>query len=83
MKIDVQSLVVILGLAGTVGGMIAALFRLFSRFERMEKQAALRKEDSEILLRTQLGVLEGLIEQGCNGPCKRAREELIAYMAER
>ena len=32
MKIDVQSLVVILGLAGTVGGMIAALFRLFSRF---------------------------------------------------
>ena len=83
MKIDVQSLVVILGLAGTVGGMIAALFRLFSRFERMEKQATHRKEDSEILLRTQLGVLEGLIEQGCNGPCKRAREELIAYMAER
>lgn len=83
MKIDVQSLVMILGLAGTVGGMIAALFRLFSRFERMEKQAAHRKEDSEILLRTQLGVLEGLIEQGCNGPCKRVREELIAYMAER
>lgn len=83
MKIDVQSLVLILGLVGTVGGMIAALFRLFSRFERMEKQAAHRKEDSEILLRTQLGVLEGLIEQGCNGPCKRAREELIAYMAER
>ena len=83
MKIDVQSLVLILGLAGTVGGMIAALFRLFSRFERMEKQAAHRKEDSEILLRTQLGVLEGLIEQGCNGPCKHAREELIAYMAER
>ena len=83
MKIDVQSLVLILGLVGTVGGMIAALFRLFSRFERMEKQAAHRKEDSEILLRTQLGVLEGLIEQGCNGPCKHAREELIAYMAER
>lgn len=83
MKIDVQSLVLILGLAGTVGGMVSALYKLFSRFERMEKQVAERKEDSEILLKTQLGVLEGLIEQGCNGPCKHAREELIAYMAER
>lgn len=83
MKIDVQSLVLLLGLLGTMGGMIAALFRLFSRFERMERQAAHRKEDTEILLKTMLGVLDGLIEQGANGPCKRAREELIAYMAER
>ena len=80
MRIDVQSLVLILGLAGTVGGMIAALFRLFSRFERMEKQAAHRKEDSEILLRTQLGVLEGLIEQGCNGPCKDALDKLEKHL---
>lgn len=82
MEINVQNLVVLLGLLGTIGGMIGALFKLFSRFEKMEWQAGHRKEDSEILLKTMLGVLDGLIEQGCNGPCKKAREELIAYMAK-
>ena len=83
MTINVQDLVVVLGLVGTIIGMVAALYRLFARFERMEKQVAHRKEDSEILLKTMLGVLEGMIEQGANGPCKKARDELIAYMAER
>ncbi len=82
MKIDVQSLAVILGLIGAIGGMIAALYKLFARFEKLERQAGRRKEDSEILLKTLLGVLDGLIEQGANGPCKKAREELIAYMAK-
>lgn len=83
MTINVQDLVVVLGLLGTVGGFIVALYKLFSRFEKMEKAVAHRKEDSEILLKTMLGVLEGMIEQGANGPCKKARDELIAYMAER
>ena len=83
MTINVQDLVVVLGLIGTIIGMVAALYRLFARFERMEKQVAHRKEDSEILLKTMLGVIEGMIEQGANGPCKKARDELIAYMAER
>lgn len=83
MTINVQDLVVVLGLLGTIIGMVTALYRLFARFERMEKQVAHRKEDSEILLKTMLGVLEGMIEQGANGPCKKARDELIAYMAER
>ena len=83
MTINVQDLVVVLGLIGTIGGFIVALHRLFGRFEKMEKEGAHRKEDSEILLKTMLGVLEGMIEQGANGPCKKARDELIAYMAER
>lgn len=83
MTIDVQALVVVLGLIGTLGGFIAAFYKLFARFSAIEKQSAHRKEDSEILLKTLLGVLDGLIEQGCNGPCKKARDELIAYMAER
>lgn len=83
MKIDVSNLLTLLGLGGTIVGMVVALYKLFARFEKVERQAAHRKEDSEILLKTQLGILDGLIEQGANGPCKRAREELIAYMAER
>lgn len=71
------------GLASTIVGVVIAMYKLFSRFERVERQAAHRKEDSEILLRTLLGILDGLIEQGCNGPVKQARKELVAYMAER
>lgn len=82
MTIDVNSLVVVLGLIGTIGGMIAALFRLFRRFEKLETQAAHRKEDSEILLETMVGVLDGLIEQGANGPCHDARDKLVKYLAK-
>lgn len=82
MILDVNNLVVILGLLGTIGGMIAALFRLFRRFEKLERQAAHRKEDSEILLETMVGVLDGLIEQGCNGPCHEARDKLVQYLAK-
>ena len=80
MEINVQNLVVLLGLLGTIGGMIGALFKLFSRFEKMERQAGHRKEDSEILLKTMLGVLDGLIEQGCNGPCKDALDKLENHL---
>ena len=83
MQIDVNSLVVILGLLGTIGGMIVALYKLFSRFEKVEKHTLDRKEDSEIMFKTLLGIMDGLIEQGCNGPVKQARKELLEYMAER
>lgn len=82
MTIDVQALVVVLGLVGTIGGMITALYRLFRRFEKLETQAAHRKEDTEILLETMVGVLDGLIEQGCNGPCHEARDKLVKYLAK-
>nr|DAG17411.1 MAG TPA: hypothetical protein [Caudoviricetes sp.] len=81
MAINVQNLVMLVGLAGTIVGVIISMYRLFARFEKMERQAGHRKKDTEILLKTQLGILEGMIEQGCNGPCKKARDELIAHMA--
>lgn len=82
MTIDVQNLVIVLGLLGTIGGMLAALFRLFRRFEKLEAQAAHRKEDSEIIFKALVGVLDGLIEQGCNGPCHGARDMLVEYLAK-
>lgn len=83
MVVDLQNLALILGLASTIIGMGIAFFKLFSRFEKIERQSEHRKEENEILLRTMLGILDGLIEQGCNGPVKQAKKELIDYMSER
>lgn len=83
MEINLQNLTLILGLIGTIISMCIALFKLFSRFEKIERQTEHRKEENEILLRTMLGILDGLIEQGCNGPVKQAKKELIDYMSER
>lgn len=83
MVVNLQNLTLILGLASTIIGMCIALFKLFSRFEKIERQSEHRKEENEILLRTMLGILDGLIEQGSNGPVKQARKELIDYMSER
>ena len=83
MEINVQNLTLVLGLMATIISMVVALFKLFSRFEKIERQSEHRKDENEIMLRTMLGVLDGLIEQGCNGPVKQARKELIDFMAER
>lgn len=83
MVVNLQNLALILGLVSTIVGMGIALFKLFSRFEKIERQSEHRKEENEILLRTMLGILDGLIEQGSNGPVKQARKELIDYMSER
>lgn len=82
MTIDVQNLVVVLGLVGTIAGMIAALYNLFARFEKLERQATHRKEDSKIIFKALVGVLDGLIEQGCNGPCHEARDMVVEYLTK-
>jgi hypothetical protein len=71
-----------LGFASLIGGCLLGFYKLFARFEKLEKQAAHRKTDTEIMLETMLGILDGLIENGCNGPVKEARKRLIDYMAE-
>lgn len=41
------------------------------------------KAELYVLTNAMLGVLDGLIEQGCNGVVKAARSELSAYINER
>lgn len=82
MVIDLKALSAVLGLLVTLGGILAALYSLFYRFQRLEKQASHRKDDDEIIIEALLAVLDGLKEQGCNGTVTAAREKLRKHLIE-
>jgi hypothetical protein len=78
--------------AGTVVSLISILTFLFGiavyvaklafRFRRLEKQADHRKEDTKIILSSLLACLDGLHQQGANGPVTKAKEDLEKYIVE-
>lgn len=75
--IKASSLVLALG---TLGGLVIALYR---QFESNKKQTAVIEEileEQTIICYALKGALEGLIENGCNGPCKDALAKLEKHL---
>lgn len=68
-----------IGMSSLIGGCILFLFKLWSRFERMERKSIYRQEDMAILFECMRGCLEGLIQNGANGPVKEALKNLNRY----
>lgn len=65
---------------GVLGGVVISLYKAS---ERDRKQSEIIKEimDEQSLTCYGLrGALQGLIEQGCNGPCKDALEKLNKHL---
>lgn len=65
---------------GVLGGVAVSLYKAS---ERDRKQSEIIKEmmDEQSLICYALrGALQGLIEQGCNGPCKDALEKLNKHL---
>ena len=70
----------LLGALGALGGVVIALYR---QFESNKKQSEVIKEIQEeqtLICYGLRGALEGLIEQGCNGPCKDALQLLDKHL---
>lgn len=65
---------------GVLGGMAVSLYRAS---ERDRKQSEIIKEmmaEQSLICYGLRGALQGLIEQGCNGPCKDALEKLNKHL---
>ena len=83
MWIDVDTIIKAAALVtalGVLGGVAVSLYRAS---ERDRKQSEIIKEvmAEQSLIRYGLrGALQGLIEQGCNGPCKDALEKLNKHL---
>ena len=65
-----------------VAGIVAYIARLAFRFQKLEKQADHRKEDMTIVLTSLLACLDGLHQQGANGPVTEAKAKLEKYIIE-
>ena len=83
MWIDVDTMIKAAALVtalGVLGGVAVSLYRAS---ERDRKQSEIIKEvmaEQSLICYGLRGALQGLIEQGCNGPCKDALEKLNKHL---
>jgi hypothetical protein len=64
---------------GPIFVFLGACAAVWYRFRRLERQAAYRQEDTAMIFLCLRGVMEGLIENGMNGPVKDALRTLNTY----
>lgn len=83
MWIDVDTIIKAAALVtalGVLGGVAVSLYRAS---ERDRKQSEIIKDvmaEQSLICYGLRGALQGLIEQGCNGPCKDALEKLNKHL---
>lgn len=81
--INVQDILTIFEVVGVLGALIGAIIAVYKVVENNKKQSefinAMQEEQTLICYGLQ-GALQGLIEQGCNGPCKDALEKLSKHL---
>lgn len=64
-------------------GAIVAVFKVLQRDKRQSEVIKIIQEEQEILCYGMRGALQGLIEQGCDGPCKNALALLDEHLNNR
>lgn len=80
MTVDIVELAKVIEALAVVGGLIFAIFKLWAKLDKRDKEIDEMK--SELCMHTYvlLAVLDGLKQQGCNGPVTEAREKLQKHM---
>lgn len=91
MNIDIGSTAAVVGAVMTIGTPIVILSRAILKMLKkidcnsndvttLKADVKESKEERQIMLKALLACLEGLHEQGCNGPVTRAIDEIKDYM---
>lgn len=83
MWIDVDTIIKAAGLVTALGILGGVAVSLYGASERDRKQSEIIKEmmaEQSLICYGLRGALQGLIEQGCNGPCKDALEKLNKHL---
>lgn len=63
-------------------GFIVTVYKLVNTIKILQEEIRQSKKERQVLCYGLKGALDGLIEKGCNGPCKAARTELEKYLNE-
>lgn len=80
MTVDIVEVAKIIEALAVVGGLLFAVFKLWAKLDKRDKEIDEMK--SELCMHTfvLLAVLDGLKQQGCNGPVTEAREKLQKHI---
>lgn len=83
MYLDAGNIITMASLLSALGAVIGIIITAYKFIEADARQTAAikRMEDEQTLICYGLkGALEGLIERGCNGPCKDALAKLEKHL---
>ena len=83
MYIDADTIIKAASLLAACGALIGAVIAIYKQIESNKKQSEVIKEMQEeqtIICYGLRGALQGLIEQGCDGPCKEALSMLDKHL---
>ena len=65
---------------GVIGGLIIGMIKFVQRDRHQSEVIRDIQEEQRVICRGLRGALAGLIEQGCNGPCKEALAALDEHL---
>ena len=83
MYITVDTIIKAATLLGALGALVGAIIAAYKVYENNKKQNAVivaMQEEQTILCYAMQGALQGLIETGCDGPCKEALAMLQKHL---
>lgn len=83
MYIDADTIIKAASLLGALGALAGAVVAIYKVVETNKKQSEIIKamqDEQTIICYGLRGALQGLIEQGCNGPCKDALNMLDKHL---
>lgn len=63
-----------------LGGVVVSLYKASVRDRKQSEIIKEIMDEQSLICYGLLGALQGLIEQGCNGPCKDALEKLNKHL---
>ncbi len=73
----------LLGALGVLGGAVWSIFRIYATDRRQAEINRAQQEELTIICYGLRGALQGLIEQGCDGPCKDALQMLDRHLNQK
>lgn len=83
MYIDTQAVIKaaeLIGAAGVVIGLIIGIYKIIAQSRAQGKQIEIILKEQTVIVYALKGALEGLVESGCNGPCKEALAALNKHI---
>ena len=83
MYIDADTIIKAASLLGAMGALAAAIIAVYKVVEMNKKQTEFINsilEEQTLICYGLRGALQGLVEQGCNGPCKDALARLDKHL---
>lgn len=80
MEVNITALAATITALGVVFGAVFGIYRWFLKQEKQDKDIKSIKEEQSVLVHGVLACLQGLREQGCNGPVTAAIEQIENHL---